>query len=277
MRLKLKQCGVVVLSLVLCPVFADAAVVADFTASAAGAGVEPNEVSPAWTLESAAMANDGSALVQNNIGTAYGRYYSPTVAGLMDPTGEYGIELRVKPLTDMSDFLHGSDHANIAVFWQDNGGGATNAYNISFDLDEDDAGAGSVGTLRYGTGSYSDAADVAVSGTQLAAGIDWSTSHTIFIGYKQQIGAAGDGVFDIYIDGVLNATLQRGWMWRNIGANVTVDGAMFGDNTANGQASQAEWEFVRLHDTSAPIPEPAAFALVGAGLLLVCGRKRAVC
>ena len=187
-----------------------AAVRVEFDAATAGAGVDPTGVVPAWTLYGTAMTNNGSLLLQDNTADnptqQSGEYLSPSAgAGLMKHgSGDYGIEFRLRPLTDVA-FI-GSHWPELYVTWSDDGPTDGN-YNVTIDLDEDDAGAITTGSIVYGRNSFSPG----------ITGIDWSVPHTIFIGYR---GAAD--VFDFYLDGVLKSTIAWGSIARSGNLRKTV-------------------------------------------------------
>lgn len=210
-----------------------------FDAATAGAGTDPTAVSPAWTRFGSPMNNNGAYLLQDNTGndptTESGEYLSPTAgAGLMTwGAGQYGIEFRVRPRTDVPNA--GSSHyANCIVTWSD----SSFNYNLTIDKDTDDNGAGTTGGLRYGGNSMINA----------VVGINWSTPHTIFVGYRGSAGA-----FDFYVDGVLAATVAANSMARS--GSFARDAIDFGDGTVGqGVDVAAEWYFVRVHDVAAPPP-----------------------
>jgi hypothetical protein len=168
-------------------------------------------------------------------------------------TGQYGIEFRVRPLTDVP-FLGGSHFANAYVTWADD----TFAYNVTIDKDTDDGGAGTTGGIKYGQNSLSDA----------VLGIDWSVPHTIFIGYT---GTAPFGSFDFYVDGVLASTVSAGSIART--GSFARDAVDFGDGTTGqGLDVAVEWYSVSIHDSA--VPEPASLALMGLGGLAATRRRR---
>src|SRR5690606_27693303 len=142
-----------------------------------------------------------------------GEYLSPAVAaGTMSlTTGQYGIEFRVRPLSDVP-FLGSSHYANAYVWWSDD----TYSYNITIDQDTDDGGVGTTGGIKYGQNSMSDA----------LLGIGWSVPHTIFIGYT---GTAPFGSFDFYVDGTLANTVSAGSIART--GSFARDAVDFGDGT----------------------------------------------
>jgi PEP-CTERM motif len=239
---------------------ADAALLLGFDAAAAGAGVTP--ASQGWSQFGTPMVNNGTFLLQDNTAddptTSSGEYLSPTVpAGTMALTsGQYGVEFRVRPLTDVP-FLGGSNYANAYVWWSDD----TFAYNVTIDLDTDDGGAGTTGGIKYGQNSLADA----------VTGIDWSVPHTIYIGYT---GVNPFGSFDFYVDGVLTSTVSAGSIART--GSFARDAVDFGDGTTGqGLDVAAEWYSVGIYDSAVPIPEPASLALLGLGGLAAIKRRSA--
>ena len=234
---------------------AQGAVLVSFDAAAAGAGVGPDGVSPAWTKYGTAMTNTGAYLLQDNTAdepaTSSGEYLSPSAgAGTMKlASGQYGIEVRVRPLTDVP-FAGSSHYANAYVFWSDD----SYAYNITIDKYSNDVSG--TGGIKYGQNSMADA----------VTGIDWSVPHTIFMGYT---GTAPFGSFDFYVDGVFASTVSAGSIARSGGFPFAQDAVDFGDGTTGQGVDVAiEWYSVAIHDTAA-VPEPASVGLVcaAAGLL----------
>ena len=226
----------------------------EFDAAAAGAGNTPT--SQGWTQFGSAMTNNGSFLLQDNTGVGgeqSGEYLSPLLpAGTFVRGGaDYGIEFRTKPRTDVP--FVGSAWGNMYLYWEDD----VNSYNVTIDLDPDDAGPVTTGSIVYGMGSFSPA----------ITGIDWSVPHDIFIGYRS--GA----VFDFYLDGAIQSTIVEGSIARarNGFADNRVD---FGDGTTAPTDVAGEWHFVRVWDVNAPIPEPGTLCLVGLGSLMMLTRHR---
>lgn len=232
---------------------AQGAVVAEFDAAAAGPGVDPTGVVPAWTKGGTAFTNDGTVLLQDTA-QHFGEYDSPLVPGLMvENTTNYTVEFRVRPLTDV---LGTEWFAQQKLTWR----ASSSRYDISIDKDADDGGPGTTGSLRYGQGTL---------GTKVEAvtGIDWSTPHTVAIAYT---GATDD--FEFFLDGVSVGTIASNTM--TVGSNGPLDKIRFGDGTTDPVANgnQVEWYFVRLHDVA--VPEPgSAVLLAGAGLLALTRRR----
>lgn len=235
-----------------------ATVLLEFDAATAGAGIEPNDVG--WgqsTNDAPAMTNNGTYLLQDKTGVAgqqYGEYLSPALAaGTFTRGGAvYGIEFRTRPLTDVA--FVGSDFGQMYLTWSDD------QFNYNVTIDKHSAGNSSgTGDIVYGRGSFSPA----------ITGIDWSTPHTIFIGYR-----AGDR-FDFYLDGVLQSTVVEGSIARDrAGWESITDKVDFGDGTTANNDVAGEWYFVRVHDVNQPIPEPATAGLLAAGALLISRRRR---
>lgn len=222
---------------------AQAGVVVSFDAAAAGAGTGPDALG--WTRSGVPMTNNGTALIQDNTGddpvTQSGEYRSPATPGLMKrASGQYGVEVRVRPLSDMP-LLSSSHYANAYVFWSDD----QHAFNISIDLDADDAGPGTTGAIRYGQNSLAPA----------ITGIDFSSAHTIFIGYR-----SAAQVFDLYLDGSPAGSLTRSVMARSGGFPYAQNAVSFGDGTVGqGLDVAVAWYFIRVYDQAAPPPPGELF------------------
>jgi hypothetical protein len=230
----------------------DAAVLLEFDAAAAGAGVGPDSLG--WTKYGTAMVNNGAFLLQDNTSndpdTESGEYLSPSLpAGTMDrTTGEYGVEFRVRPLSDVP-FFGFSHYANLYVFWSDN----EFAFNVTIDLDTDDNGPGTTGGIKYGQNSLADA----------VTGIDWSAPHDIFIGYD-----SGLELFNFYVDGTSAGSVGYGSMARAAGFPFAQNAVDFGDGTTGqGLDVSAEWYFVRVHDVNTPITPTLTGDLDGDGFV----------
>jgi len=223
------------------------ATVLEYDAVAAG-GLAPDELAfDAWTRFGTPMQHTGSFLLQDNTFddpiTQSGEYRSPATPGLMNlNSGQYGVEFKARPLTDVP-FLGSSHYSNAYVFWSDD----QFAYNITIDKDTDDNGPGTTGGIRYGQNSMSNA----------VTGIDWSTAHGVYIGYRS---SAPFGVFDFYVDGVIKTTVSAGSMARSAGFPFAQNAVDFGDGTTGqGIDIGVEWYRVALHDTASPIVAPSAW------------------
>jgi MYXO-CTERM domain-containing protein len=207
-----------------------------YDAVAAGAGVTPAGVG--WSQFGTAMTNNGVFLLQDNTAndplTESGEYLSTSVpAGTMSRTsGAYGIEFTVRPQTD-TPFLGGSHFANAYVLWSDD----EFSFNVTIDMDTDDGGAGTTGGIKFGENTMGDA----------ITGIDWSTPHTIFIGYDSALE-----VHNFYLDDVYQSTLTYGNFSRN-GVGYAQDAVGFGDGTSGQGIDVAiEWYNVSIYDVNDP-------------------------
>jgi PEP-CTERM motif len=247
------MCSVGALAMCLGATTSMGAVVAEFDAAAAGAGVDPTGVVPAWTKGGLAFVNDGTVLLQNT-GQSFGEYDSPLVSGLMvENTTDYSVEFKVRPLTDV---LGTEWFAQQKLTWR----ASTSRYDISLDLDADDGGAGTTGSLRYGQGQLGAQAEA-------VTGIDWSVARTILIAYT-----GGTDTFEFFVDGVSQGTIASNTM--TVGSNGPLDKIRFGDGTTAPVAAgnQVEWSFVRLHDVA--VPEPGTIGLMAAAGLISLVRRR---
>jgi hypothetical protein len=210
-----------------------------FDAAVAGAGVEPNEVNPAWTaFGSALMANNGVFLLQDNTvnpAAQSGEYYSPAQAGLMtNATGNYAVEFEVRPLADISGTEGQSTYANLHVTWSDD----VFRYSVCVDRDSDDAGAGTTGGLRVGGNAMVEA----------VSGVDWTTPHTVGVVWDRV-----DGEFYFSIDGVLKNSLPDTTV--DVGASDSGlrNRVAFGDSTTGGTDAAGEWYWIDLlHNAVSP-------------------------
>jgi len=207
-----------------------------YDAVAAGAGVTP--ATEGWGQFGVPMVNNGTFLLQDNTAndpdTESGEYLSPSVpAGTMSRTsGEYGIEFTVRPQTDVP-FFGGSHFANAYVLWSDD----EFSFNITIDKDTDDGGAGTTGGIKFGENTMGDA----------ITGIDWSTPHTIFIGYDSALE-----LHNFYLDGTYASTLTYGNFSRN-GVGYAQDAVGFGDGTTGqGLDVAVEWYSVAIYDVNDP-------------------------
>jgi PEP-CTERM motif len=229
---------------------ASAAVLMEFDAAAAGAGVDPTGVVPAWSLAGVPMANNGAFMLQDNTAndptTESGAYLSPTLpAGTMlRASGQYGIEITARPLTDIPH-LGFSNFGNMQVQWSDDVGN----YTLSFDLDSDDGG-----TIVVPPPSSLDpdlsAGGIKIRGNSQATvigGIDWSVPHTVFVGYD-----SGLQLFNFYLDDVFRISVPAAGFDR--GANgFAQDAIYFGDGTTGqGIDIAGEWYSVRVYDVNTP-------------------------
>ena len=227
-----------------------AATLASYDAAAAGAGVTPTAVSPAWTFSGGGypqMVNNGTFLLQSGSPGTYGEYTSPSagVGTMVFRTSTYGIGFRVRPLTDVA--FVGADWSNLYVAWADNSW----FYNVTIDKYAGGTSSGT-GDIVYGRNSFSPA----------ITGIDWSVTHDIYIGVRGTAGANGE--FDFYLDGVLQSTVGGGSIARDrAGWAFLEDKVNFGDGTTGGTDVQAEWYSIGIYDSATPVPEPSHLALWG--------------
>jgi PEP-CTERM motif len=229
---------------------ASAAILAEFDAAAAGAGVDPTGVSPAWTLSGVPMANNGGFLLQDNTAndptTESGGYLSPALpAGTMlRASGQYGIEVTVRPIDDILH-LGFSYFSNFHVQWSDDVGNFT----LSFDLDTDDGG-----TIAVAPPSSLDtdlsAGGIKIRGNSQATvigGIDWSVPHTVFVGYD-----SGLQLFNFYLDDVFRISVPAPGFDRGFNG-FAQDAIFFGDGTTGqGVDIAGEWYSVRVYDVNTP-------------------------
>ena len=261
---KTLMCSVGALAVCLCATTSSwGAIVVEFDAATAGVGVDPTGVAPAWTLGGQAFVNDGTVLLQEltPTGTKFGEYDSPLVSGLMiEDVTDYSIEFKVRPLTDVLGNEHSSSQK---LTWR----ASTSRYDIMLDLDADDAGPGTTGSLRYGGTGLN-----LGTRTEAITGIDWSVARTILVAYT-----GGTDTFEFFLDGVSQATIASNIM--TAGSNGPLDKIRFGDGAgglANDPAAgnKVEWSFVRLHDVA--VPEPGTIGLMAAaGLMSLVRRRRA--
>lgn len=193
---------------------------------------DPLTVTPAWTFSGdAPMSDIGQFLLQNqgtNPGQQSGEYHSPIIEpGLMTyGSGNYAVVFKVQPL---SNTLSG-DGNNLHLAWSDD----QYHYRVTIDLDSDDGGSGTVGSVSCGNLLLT-----AVSN------IDWSVPHTITVSYHHD-----DSNFYFYCDGEFvqyfgNALVQNGGTDPQLKDRLT-----FGDSTTGGSDVNAKWYFVKLYNTS---------------------------
>jgi len=231
---------------------ARATVVAQYDASAV-TNQRPDEVSPAWDTAGGGPAdpniefnptyisddgdylsmklddNDGSQSTNNG---DYANWTSPAsqTVTMTRLSGQYGIEVKLKPIGDFMSTGYSYEYANIVVRWSDD----VSEYLISFDADSDDAGAGTTGKVSLG--KYPMVA--------IIDNIDWSSPHTIGVIYEGAIDK-----FHFYLDDVYKASAYS--VSVRIGAtnSGTQNKVAFGDSTTGGYHPDydAQWYFVRLH------------------------------
>jgi len=238
---------------------ARAAVLVEYDATS---NILPDASSPAWAYNSTAPLgmemsiqtdpNDPNIKFLEQDWTSddptvsYENFVSPSAGTdiMVLGSGQYGIEFRVRPRTDVPAIGY-SLSANLQLSWSDD----TYYYNMTADkyLQDDPNDPNGLG------GSVMCGKDDAIPVTE---GIDWSVPHTIFVGYDG--GENPYGAFNIYVDGVwvnqLNAeTIGRDHVpqWQNK--------VCFGDTTAPPgglpdvppeiyRDEAAEWYFIRIHD-----------------------------
>lgn len=248
----------VVVVLLVAAVSANAALVSEYNASAGTQ--KPGALGWAmWGTEDTQSTDMGDYLLvnTNNDSDAVNAgdnlfWRSPVGTPMNSGVNDYGIAVKMRPVDDWISSGYSYESSNISVSWSDN----VSWYQISFDKDKDDAGAGTVGRVVRSVYGYSTIID----------DIDWSVAHTIGIGY-----AAAVNKFNFYLDGVLKAT------WDS--ATLAIGGAyapyqekvLFGDGTTGGGNGtvgpdyNSEWYSVRLYNTNSEVPEPATIAILMLG------------
>lgn len=241
---------------------AQSAVVISYDAATAGSGVEPTDVSPAWSRDGASSfwTNNGAYLEQNVPASTSSSYTSPQVAGTMvKGSTNYTVEFRVRPISDVGAVASTDWYARDLVLWGDD----VNFYGLI--IDKYTTGSSGTGGLRYGSG-YSETLSNAVTG------IDWSVPHTVAASYT---GSTGN--FNIFVDGVLKTTLADSILkygavnyapWQNA--------VTFGSPTTAGAVVQNEWYSIKVDNTALPVPEPAIMGLGGLVGLMMLRRRRGV-
>lgn len=245
--------GAFVLS--VCAATSPGAVVIEFDAAAAGAGVLPQDGVPPWTFGgNNAAVNNGTFLDMNNAANHFSEWDSPAVPGTMvQGVTDYTVEWRMRPTVDLpaTDWF-----ANLKVMWRDD----THRYDVTIDLDADDGGLGTTGSLRYKqgfTGSLSEA----------ITGIDWSVPRTIAVAYR-----ASSNDFEFFLDGVSQGVLSQATFHNGTSAAGVQDKTRFGDGTNNQGPSAAEWYWVRVHDVA--LPEPGTLGILTVAGLTLLPRRR---
>ncbi len=242
---------------------AKATVLVQYNAAAAGAGVTPTGVDPAWTFSGGGnpqMVNNGSYLLQGNeTAGSYGEYLSPSAGNgvMVYQTSSYGIEFTIQPLTDVQ--FVGGDWSNLYLAWSDT------QWNYNVTIDKYSGGASSgLGDVVYGRGSF----------TPAISGIDWSISHTVFIGANGTVGEYGS--FDFYLDGVFQSTVSGGSIARDrTGWEFLENRVIFGDGTSGGTDVQAQWYSISITDSPVPVPEAGNLALIGVAVVVGFGLRNA--
>lgn len=184
-----------------------------------------------WALSGEGMPGQGLFILQDTTGIPgqqAGEYTSPLAEpGLMNhATGNYAIEFSVRPLGNLEPST--ANALNLHVSWADE----INKYNITVDLDTDDAGAGTTGAIKYGT-QFSNA----------ITGIDWSVPHTVMVAYH-----ADDANFFFYLDGIFIDYVSSSAVAFGGTDPALIDRVVFGDGSLGGTDVAAEWYFVNVFD-----------------------------
>lgn len=217
----------------------------EFDAAVAGVGITPSD--QGWTRSGTAMTNNGLFLLQDQRATPgeqYGEYKSPLlpVGTFTRGGGDYGIEFRVQPLSDVA--FTNSAWPNMYLTWSDN----QFNYNVHVDLFGQAAASGIAnGEIAYGRGSF----------TPAITGIDWSVPRSVFIGHR---GNGAASTFDFYLDGTPISSVSDGSIARPLtGFEGFENRVGFGDGTTGGNDVAGEWHSVRVWDVNSPgqaLPKP---------------------
>jgi len=148
--------------------------------------------------------------------------------GLMDQaSGYYTVDFEVRPLDDL-DLTAGDNIFNLHVQWADD----QSIYNVVIDLDSDDGGGGSLGSINYG----------GFGSSQAITGIDWSTSHQVTIAYH-----ANDQNFYFYLDDEFVSYVTMNDMRIGNSSAALQDTLIFGDSSDESGDVAAEWHGVGVY------------------------------
>ncbi|MEO1996780.1 MAG: family 10 glycosylhydrolase, partial [Planctomycetaceae bacterium] len=183
-----------------------------------------------WVNDGLDMVKQGNHLLQaGSLPLSVSRYRTTAVTpGLMDQTsGYYTVDFEVRPLEDL-DLTAGDNPFNLHVQWADD----QSIYNVVIDLDSDDGGAGSLGSINYGGAGTSHA----------IAGIDWSTSHQVSIAFH-----ANDQNFYFYLDDEFVSYVTISNMRIGDSSAALQDTLVFGDSSDQAGDVAAQWYEVSVY------------------------------
>jgi len=207
----------------------------------------PDEISPAWSAgglgsDPSVCSDDGDYLlmdVDDNDGSQatndgdQADWTSPAsqIVTMTRNSGEYSIEVKVKPLGDIISASYRYEYDNLYVGWSDD----VNYYIVSFDMDYDDGGASTLGRVTRGKYPL----------TTVINNVDWSEPHTLTITYD-----GSEDTFDFYLDDSYKNSVSSSDLAIGSTQSSCQNRVRFGDSTTLGYHPDysAEWYFVRLYD-----------------------------
>lgn len=188
-----------------------------------------------WSNDGLPMVKQGDFLFQDNSSPlSVSRYRTTTLTpGLMNhASGYYAVDFTVRPLEDLN-LSNGDNVFNLHVQWADN----QSIYNVVIDLDSDDGGVGSLGSINYGGAGTSKA----------ITGIDWSMPRQITIAYHSD-----DQNFYFYLDNEYVSYVTRNNLRIGNSSAALQDTLIFGDSSDQAGDVAAEWYKVGIYGTVIP-------------------------